>query len=347
MMKQRILPVAGLLILSGTLATIWPASDQTVSSSQPEVRALEATDDVHSLPSINLLEADSNSPLPPLPPELEGLEPDTVLLTNADGNLVPSHDLRVLLDFFLANIDQEPLTTVLARIRAALSQRLEEPALGQALSLLKRYIGYRMALEPLQDDLPDGMTQTGFDLEVLRQRQERMEQLQHAHFDREEQTAFFGEETQLDNYTLAKLTIEQNPSLTADEKKQYLEQLNQQLPEPIRVARKRAVIHGDVYEHAEALKASNASDTELYQLRARELGEEAALQLAQLDQQQQAWQQRLSQYRQEKSRIVQAGLSEPDQASAITRLRERLFSGPEKLRVRALDGDWRQQEGDY
>jgi lipase chaperone LimK len=63
------------------------------------------------------------------------------------------------------------------------------------------------------------------------------------------------------------------------------------------------------------------------------------MRLAHLDQQQQEWQQRLSDYQQEKSRIVQAGLSETDQVSAITRLREQLFDGPERLRVRALDAE--------
>lgn len=341
MIKRRILAVAGLVIFAGALAAVWPTNDQTDASSHPEVSAVAPSDAATSLPSINLSAARGNTPLPPLPPELRGLEPDTDLSTDGGGNLIPSHDLRVLLDFFLANIDQEPLDTALARIHHALSRQLEEPALSQAVSLLERYVGYRMALEQLQEDLPDGMTQAGFDLEALQQRQEQMKQLQHAHFDQEEQAAFFSEDTQVDNYTLAKLAIEQNSSLSANEREQYLAQLDQQLPEPIRVARKRAVIHGEIYQQTEALKAGNASDTELYQFRAQELGEEAALELAKLDQQQQAWQQRLSDYRQEKSRIAQAGLSETDQANAITRLRDRLFDGPEKLRVRALDGDWR------
>lgn len=339
MKKPWVLPVAGLIVLIGTFTALGLTDNQSVAPALTDVRAQNEFKPAGTLHSDILTQTHGESPLPPLPPELQGLEPDIRLSTDAEGNLVPTRDLRVLLDFYLANIDQEPLATALARIRAALSQRLKEPAMSQALSLLERYVGYRIALDHLQHELASGVTKTGFDVNVLLQRQEQLERVQHEYFDRDEKTAFFREETELDSYTLAKLAIEQNSSLTDSEKQQQIAQLTQQLPETIRVARKRAVIHGDLFQKVEAMKADNASDADLYQLRAKELGEDAAVKLAQLDQQQQQWQQRLSDYQQQKSRILEAGLSESDQIIAVTRLRERLFEGPERLRVRALDGD--------
>ena len=342
-MKQLILMTTGLLlaatVLTGWLHRDWVETDVSQTTYPPQTARIPSAALPEKLPE-HLTETAPEKSLPPLPPELEGLEPDTRLVTDAEGNLIPSKHLRILLDFYLANLDQEPLATVLARIQATLGQQLGEPALGQALSLLERYVGYRMALEDLQAKTPGGITRAGFDLDTLQQRQVQMEQLQHDHFNRNEQAAFFQEDAKLDNYTLARLDIEQNPALTAAQKQQQLEQLSQQLPETVRIARKRAVIHGEVYQKAETLKANQASDTEVYQLRARELGEDAALELAKLDQQQQAWQQRLADYQQQKSRAVQAGLSDTDQARAITQLRNRLFSGAERLRVRALEGDW-------
>ena len=342
-MQHRILITSGLILaatmLVGGLNIDWAEPDVSHSVQPPKTARIASVALPEKLPQY-LTKTTPVKDLPPLPPELEGLEPDTKLITDADGNLIPSKDLRVLLDFYLANLDQEPLTTVLARIRKALDQQLDQPALGQALSLLERYVGYRMALEDLQASTSDGITQAGFDLEALQQRQVQMEQLQHEHFNRREKTAFFQEDAKLDNYTLARLAIEQNPALTAAQKQQQLEQLSQKLPEAVRTARKRAVIHGEVYEKAAALKANQASDAEVYQLRARELGEVAALELAKLDQQQQAWQQRLTDYQQQKSRILRAGLSGDDQAEAVTQLRNRLFSGTERLRVRALEGEW-------
>lgn len=277
--------------------------------------------------------------LPDMPPELAGLEPEVKLLTDKDGNLVPSHDLRLLLDFYLANVDQEPLDLVLQRIRSALGEKLQEPALGQALALLERYVSYGMSMEQMQETLPAGVTKDGFDLEALKQRQLALENLRQEHFGREENQAFFGDEQQLDEFTLARLDVESDASLSAAEKQRRVAQLEQQLPEPIRKARKRAVVHGDVYEKAETMKANNASEAEIYQLRAAELGEEAAMELAKLDKQQQQWKQRLSDYRQQRAQIEQASLSPADREAAIGDLRERMFSGPEQLRVRALDAD--------
>lgn len=337
-MKKNTLLIAGLSFLAVVLTTTWLVSSPTPPTSEPVTA--QRPDPTMALPSsIQLPEVSANTPLPPLPPELEGLEPEVELVTDAEGHLVPTQELRVLLDFYLANIDQEPLAIVLARIKAAISQRLAEPALSQAFSLLERYVGYRMTLEQLQNDLPDGMTATGFDRDALRQRLDRLKQLQHDLFGRDEIDAFFSEDTRLDEYTLASLDIRQNSSLSEFEKQRQLEALEQTLPTEVRQARARAVIHGEVYEQAEALKAADASAAELYQLRAQSLGEDAAVKLAELDQQQQAWQQRLTDYRQQKSQILEAGLSEADQNAAVADLQSRLFDDREQLRVRALDSD--------
>lgn len=290
-----------------------------------------------SVPEISSIQTTTR--LPPLPPELEGLEPQTNFKTDENGNLIPDHELRVLFDFFLANIDREPLTTVLQRILVALDSQLAEPAKGQALSLLERYVGYGISIEQLQDGKPDGITTNGFDLDVLKQRQREFDALRQSHFAPEEIDAFFGEDTQLDSYTLARIGLQQNESLTDAQRQRQLQQLDHQLPEPVRLARKRAVIHADVYQQAQHLKTSGASESDLYNLRATELGDEAATHLARLDREQSQWQDRLTRYRQERSRILEAGLSETDRITAIDNLRDNLFSGPERLRVRALDAD--------
>lgn len=277
--------------------------------------------------------------LPPLPPELQGLEPQTELATDKNGSLIPSQALRVLFDFFLANIDQEPLTTVLQRIRAALDTRLAEPAKSQALDLLQRYVGYRIAIEERQQGQAGAITDQGFDLEALKQRQADLQALRLGHFARPEIEAFFGADAQLDDYTLARIEIQQDPALAPTEKQRRLRQLDHQLPDPLRVARKRAVIHGELYQQTRRLQAEGVSASELYALRATELGETAATQLAELDRQQQQWQARLSHYQQQRTQILQAGLSEADRRSAIDNLRNDLFTGPERLRVWALDAD--------
>ena len=333
--------ILGLAIVAGiattlVLTTETPDSSTVSDTNTPPPQPFQAPAD-YTVPSADTVIKPES--LPELPPELAGLEPDAQLQTDKDGNLIPTHDLRLLLDFYLANVDQEPLNVVLQRIRLALGQRLQEPALGQALALLERYVSYGMSLEEMQARMPAGVTTEGFDLAALKQRQQALDSLRQEYFDRDENAAFFQDEQQLDDFTLARLEVENNESLSAAEKQRRIAQLEQQLPEKVRTARKRAVVHGDVYEKAEALKANNASEAELFQLRAAELGEQAALELAKLDKQQAQWKQRLADYRQQKAQIEQASLSPTDRDAAIGELRERLFSGPEQMRVRALDAD--------
>lgn len=315
----------------------------STSDTAPESQVHSTADSV-SVPAIpatvpEMSSIQTTDELPPLPAELEGLEPQTNFRTDEHGNLIPDHQLRVLFDFFLANIDREPLTTVLQRIRITLDNQLGEPAKSQALALLERYVAYGIAIEKLQEGQPDGITTDGFDLAALNQRQRELDALRQSHFSPQEIDAFFGEDAQLDNYTLARIGIQQNESITDEQRQRQFQQLEHQLPEPVRMARKRAVIHGDVYQQAQHLKASGASEAELYNLRAKELGEEAATNLARLDREQNQWQERLSHYRQQRARILEAGLSETDRSSAIENLRNDLFDGPERLRVSALDAD--------
>lgn len=281
----------------------------------------------------------TDSSLPPLPGELAGLEPNGDLRTDDRGNLVPTKQLRILFDFYLANLDNEPLPQALRRIHEALSQRFAEPGLGQSIALLQRYVGYRLALDELDQQLAPGVTSDGFDLEALRQREQALEALRLSHFSQEEYTAFFEDDQRLDGYTLARLEIERNGSLSADEKRRQLMSLEQQLPEAQRQARKRATVNGEIYARAEALKAGGANADELYQLRAASLGDVAATNLAELDEQQRQWQARLSQYAQAKAQFTEAALSPADRGAAIAALRERLFTGREQLRVRALEED--------
>jgi len=328
------------MLLLTTAAAVWlfPAEPGTGTDSPAGFAENQSThaSNAGARPEVIVRSTDS---LPPMPRELEGLEPDGTPTIDNDKNLVPTKDLRVLFDFYLANLDKEPLPRALQRIRDALGQRLTEPALGQSLALLERYVSYRLALDELEEQLPPGVTADGFDLTVLRQRQQALEALRRNQFSPEEYTAFFDDDERLDNYTLARLEIERSNTLSAEEKHQQLTLLDQQLPEAQRQARKRATVNGEVYARAETLKAEGASKEELYQVRAKGLGAVAAANLAQLDEQQRQWQARLNDYAQAKARITEAGLSPADRNAEVKALRERLFSGREQLRVRALEVD--------
>jgi lipase chaperone LimK len=273
----------------------------------------------------------------PLPNSLQGSHHDVTLKADAAGNLVIEPHILHLFDFYLSALVEEPLEAILARINYDLAHQLDGTALDQARDLLRRYIDYKIALVEL-DSVPTMTdTQGTYALDTLAERQQQLHALRQTHFNEPEMTAFFEQETLQDHFMMQYVAIVQAHDLDASEKQLALAQLEQKLPEPIRQAREETVKHTQLFEAAEALKSGGASAEELFQLRAQTLGEEAAANLAALDQQQAHWQQRLADYANERNAIRQSGLSADDQEIAINSVIERRFSGTEQLRVRALD----------
>lgn len=277
--------------------------------------------------------------LAPLPSDLAGIEPDIDITMDADGNLETTPELRQMFDFYLSNLGNEPLENVMARINALLGRQLDGPTLAQAHDLLARYVDYRLALDSLGDSLAPVETGSSFDLDALQSRYDTLNNLRKKQFSETEGEAFFALEDVQDRYMLEKLKLEQNTALSEQGHEQALAILEQSLPEPIRLARERATRDGDLYVKTQNMRATGKSAEDIYQARAAVLGDEAASRLANLDDKQSLWKNRLSQYAGERNDIRNAGLSRGDQESAVKALRNRLFEGTERLRVKALDPD--------
>eukprot|EP00487_Bulimina_marginata_P003880 TRINITY_DN19357_c0_g1_i1.p1 TRINITY_DN19357_c0_g1~~TRINITY_DN19357_c0_g1_i1.p1 ORF type:complete len:105 (-),score=15.93 TRINITY_DN19357_c0_g1_i1:182-496(-) len=84
------------------------------------------------------------------PPSIADINHDVVLKTDADGNLIVGEEAKHLFEFYLSSIGEESLEQILTRIQLELDEQLQPPALDQALSLLKRYIDYKIELAELE-----------------------------------------------------------------------------------------------------------------------------------------------------------------------------------------------------
>ena len=103
------------------------------------------------------------------------------------------------------------------------------------------------------------------------------------------------------------------------------------------MARAESMRHGELYAATLTLQDQGASAEEIRQLREQALGSAAADALADLDRQQAAWQQRLSDYAAERNRLRQSGLNDSQLQAAIAELQASRFDERERLRVQALD----------
>lgn len=270
-------------------------------------------------------------------PSLSGLELQANILTDSDGNLRVDASIKELFEFYLSSIGEEPLEQILHRIQSELGSQLQSPALEQALSLLKRYVDYKIELASITQETPHLLSDSNSDIDNIKHQKSQLSALRARYFDPTEYQQFFEQEERYDDFMIRHLEIVQDQTLDEETKMQNIEALEQSLPEEVRYVRQKVSLHGNVYEHAEKLKSEGASNEEIFQIREQSLGTEAAKALAKLDKDREHWQQRLSHYAQKRDAIIDSGLSRQDQLVAINDLIETNFSGTERVRVKALD----------
>ena len=214
----------------------------------------------------------------------------------------------------------------------ALKLRLE-PLVGQhfapelttrALALARRYVDYRVALGQLRPPADP------LDPHAMRQALEQRQKLRLQHFDGDEYEALFGQQQLLDQALLARLEIERNTALSAEEKRKALAETEAQLPAPLRAQRSESVAHVGAAQQTAAFNAQRADDATRFAQRSATYGAEAAERLARLDREERDWNARLDQYQQARS----AG----QDAARLDQLRQTLFTPEEQLRLEGALG---------
>lgn len=268
----------------------------------------------------------------PLPASFAGTQVDGRFEVDQAGNLLVSRDIRRIFDYFLSAIGEEPLAASIQRLQAYIRSQLQPPARDQALVLLEQYLDYKRQLVILEKDLPQLAS-----LDAMRQREQAVQALRAGIFNQDVHQAFFAEEEAYNQFTLQRLAIRQDASLDDRQKAAALDQLRNSLPESLQ----QAIVpqlQNELHQQTLALQAQGASPQQIQQLRLQLVGAEATMRLEALDQQRQRWQQRLGDYRQEKSRIeANQGLNANDKQAAIERLAEEHFDQQERLRLEAAE----------
>lgn len=239
--------------------------------------------------------------------------------TAADPFLTP--DLRYQIEAML--LDAGDATTP-EELKLRLSQLVRKhfgaDLATRALALAERYVDYRVALGTLKAPRPDDPT-------ALRNSLNARERLRERYFAPEEHEALFARESALDRYTLARLEIQHNTGLTAEEKARALKDAETELPPEQRADRAHAVAHLGAAAQTQDFETRGVDDRTRYQLRSATYGTDAAKALARLDQEERAWNQKLDDYA--------AAMTQAHDPGQMQALRERLFTPQEQLRLEA------------
>jgi lipase chaperone LimK len=297
----------------------------------PTVAEVSAETGTASMPDVA-------SGLEDLPKSLAGTEASCALETTADGHLLISIGLRHCFDYFLAAVGEESIPTLTARIRAQLRHRLREPALGEAEQVLAGYLAYLLGVADIEKRLAAPLPGQ-VDLEGIRQQREQIMALRAQHLSPEVIAVFFGDDDAYDLYVLARLELMQNKGLSPQERARQLAELEQQLPEAIRASLEVTNRYLDLRTLTDDWQQRSGSAEELRQIRTNLVGEEATARLEALDQENAAWDERMSAWHEQRAALLSsAGLSQEDRERQLDEQRKRRFGNEaERRRVEALE----------
>ena len=242
----------------------------------------------------------------------------------ADGPVDPLlvHGLRDTLEALLMEAgDASDPATLKQRLAALVNQHFPAALATRALALAERYVDYRVALGSLR--APQDLT----DPRALRDALEARHKVRLQFFDDAEYDALFAREADLDRYTLARLEIERNTQLSPEQRAQALQAADNELSAERRAERSAATQHMTAGAQTAAFNASNADERTRYAARSAQYGPAAAQAMAQLDREEQHWNQRLDQYSQARA--------QQGEGPGLQQLRQQLFSPEEQQRIDA------------
>ena len=308
---------AGAALVAATSAVVWWLGSQ---------QSLPGAADLRPRSVAAAAQPFSAGPLPLALP-IESGDPTTARVTphpvdGADPLLVQGlrDTLEALLTEALEDGAADP-AALKQRLATLVGKHFPAALATRALALAERYVDYRVALGQLRP--PQDPSDPG----ALREALEARHRVRQQFFDGPEHDALFAREAELDRYTLARLEIERNPRLTAEQRAQALQEAEKELPPARRAERAAATEHLNAAAQTAAFNAQNTDERTRHAVRSAQYGEAAAHALAQLDREEQHWQQRLDQYSQARA--------QHGEGPRLQQLRQQLFAENEQPRIDA------------
>lgn len=268
----------------------------------------------------------------PLPLSFAGTQVDGQLHADPAGNLIVDGDIRRVFDYFLASIGEETIEASVTRLQRYIETQLPQPAERHATQLLSQYLDYKRQLLVLEKEHAQQP-----DLNAMRARLSAARELRAGIFDDATHQAFFALDEAADGFTLERLAIRHDRTLSASEQGAALDRLRSSLP--LELQDTVAIqLQSELRAQTSALQAKSGTSIELRNLRQRLVGNAATSRLEQLDARRRDWQSRVVAYRQDKSRIESSrGLGNADKRAAIHRLASQRFDETERQRLETAE----------
>ena len=264
---------------------------------------------------------------------LAGTTPDGGATARTDDTLVLDAALIRLFDYYLTTVGERPLSAIQAQVEHDLDGRLAAPAARQAKDLFSRYVQFKTALKSQRPTKAAARS-----VDTLREGLRLMLALRATWFSEAESQALFGPQDAEASAALARMAIEQDPALDAQQRHDRLAALDAQLPASVRAQREAPLAVVRLEEAAQRIRAQGGSEDDVYRMRAAATSPEAANRLADVDREETAWKARIAAYLAQRAATLSTPGSEADHAAAMGDLRNRLFTPEEQRRLAAYEG---------
>ena len=264
---------------------------------------------------------------------LAGTTPDGAATATADDALVLDPALIRLFDYYLTTVGERPIAAIRSQVEHDLDGRLAPHAARQAKDLFARYVQFKTALKAQRPPTPAGRS-----VDTLREGLRMMLALRATYFNDAESQALFGPQDAEASAALARMAIEQDPSLTDAQRRERLATLDARLPADVRAAREAPLAVVRLEEAAQKIRAQGGSEDDVYRMRAAATSPEAANRLADVDRDEAAWKARIATYQAQRNAVLAAPGSDADRLTALSDLRNRLFTPEEQRRLAAYEG---------
>jgi lipase chaperone LimK len=283
-----------------------------------------------------------------LPDSLQGTVMQQSLQTDDQGNLRISSDIQRVFDFFLSSIEEEELDIILARIDEYLTHYLQEPALAQSKQILAEYIDLKQALYDFEQsrssdlkaliDSGELQSNKALYLSLLTEQLKAQSDLRAEYLSAEVYEEFYAEEEAFDQYSLARMMVNSDESLSAEEKAIRLAQVDAEAPSDIVESRQQAQITDTHKQRVAEIKHAGGDASQVREVRVEMFGEEAADRFEALDLERSQWQARIDSYLKMRQDILSTeGLSVEERQVQVDSLRESQFDPREQIRVQVYE----------
>ncbi len=273
----------------------------------------------------------------PLPSSLRGTRIPAAFELDPDGHLIVTSSIKSVIEYFLSATGEEPIGTIIERIKEFFTQQLEDPARSEALEVLTQYIAYKESLSVLETNLAENVKLAGKSSDYLTMFQYRRDARKN-NLSPEVYEAFFADEDKEDSYTASVLEIQNNQALTAEEKRAQSIAMEALLPPQEQAVKQAERTRENLKQNIQTARATGASEEEIFQMRSEVYGYEAAERFAAADAKKAQWEARYQSYRSKKQSILNnEGLSNTDKANEIQTMQNELFNSREQRRLSTLD----------